>query len=116
MDFDVWIILIFLAVIGAIIFLARKGRQYDRDRGVTPSSDKPAVGQTQGGGLAALGPLLLIVGIIGAFLVLQMDTSVSTGYGRRVNNLGLMNQQQNYLIFCGLLAIVGAILTAIRKG
>lgn len=57
---------------------------------------------------------LLVVSAILAIGVLFMDTSVDTGYGR-VNNIGLMKDQQNYLMVCGVLAVVGAILLIRRK-
>ncbi|PHM46624.1 hypothetical protein Xmir_04062 [Xenorhabdus miraniensis] len=48
------------------------------------------------------------------FASLNMDVSVATGYGNRVNNIGLMGQRQNFIliscliILCGLLmAILG---------
>ena len=39
-----------------------------------------------------------------------MDTSVETSFGHRVNNLGLMNQQTNFLIGAGITFISGIIL------
>lgn len=63
--------------------------------------------QSEGSGNGAL--VVLLLGIGGVLFSLSMDTSVPTGLGR-VNNLGLMNQQQNYLIVSALVAIVGAIL------
>lgn len=67
---------------------------------------KPERPVKPGGG----GGLLLALGGIGALLVLNMDTSVETSMGGRVNNIGLMNQQQNYLIVCVVIAIIGAVL------
>jgi uncharacterized protein (DUF983 family) len=48
----------------------------------------------------AFGVFILIVGVIVVFLSLSMDTSVTTTYGQRVNNLGLMriNKTILYLI------------------
>lgn len=40
----------------------------------------------------------------------NIDTSVATGYGSRVNNIGLMNQKQNVIILGGVLLIAGALL------
>lgn len=56
------------------------------------------------------GLALILVGIISCILSLSMDTSVSTSSGSRVNNIGLMNDQQNYLIFSGLISVIGVLL------
>ena len=61
-----------------------------------------------------VGRILLSLAAIGAGLALFMDTSVSTSYGR-VNNLGLMKDQQNYLMVCGVMAIIGTILVVRRR-
>jgi hypothetical protein len=44
-----------------------------------------------------LGAIVMIMGLLGLIFAFSMDTSVSTGYGS-VNNLGLMNEKQNYII------------------
>ena len=62
--------------------------------------------------MKGFGRILLIVGIIAAFASFNMDVSVPTGYGSRVNNIGLMSDKQNYIliscfmIFCGLMMVV----------
>lgn len=56
-----------------------------------------------------LGKLLVLAGIAGLVLSIGMDTSVSTGLGR-VNNLGLMKDQQNYLMISLAIIVVGTIL------
>jgi len=64
------------------------------------------------------GNLLLVFGILLGLFALSVDTSVSVDYPdgnplglpERVNNLGLMNEKQNYLIFSGILALIGIIL------
>lgn len=53
-----------------------------------------------------LGIILLALGALGLIFAMSMDTSVSTGMGR-VNNLGLMNDQQNYIIISAILLIAG---------
>jgi len=66
-----------------------------------------------------LGLLLLTVGITVALCALNMDTSVAVdnpmlkkyGFPERVNNIGLMNDKQNYLIFGGILAVVGVFMS-----
>lgn len=71
--------------------------------------------------MKAVGILILVAGLaLGAF-ALNMDVSVHVpaqdlGYGLRtpeatVANLDKMAQRQNFLIFSGVLAVVGAILT-----
>ncbi|WP_432741123.1 zinc ribbon domain-containing protein [Methylobacter sp. G7] len=56
------------------------------------------------------GSFLIIIGIICAFSAITMDTSVATGLGGRVNNLGLMNLQTNLLIGAGIAFISGIML------
>ena len=61
-----------------------------------------------------LGFILLIVGIILGVVALNMDTTVASsslmGSYRRVHNIGLMNDRQNYLIFSGIISLMGLIL------
>lgn len=65
------------------------------------------------------GYVFLIAGLILGIYALTMDTSVSVDYlngnsyglPARVNNLGLMSDRQNYLIFSGILVILGTVLT-----
>ncbi|HEJ9413599.1 hypothetical protein [Proteus mirabilis] len=62
--------------------------------------------------MKGFGWVLLIIGIIVAFAAFNMDVSVATSYGGRVNNFGLMAQRQNYIliscfvIFCGLMMVI----------
>ncbi|PQQ32828.1 hypothetical protein C6H64_01635 [Photorhabdus luminescens] len=62
--------------------------------------------------MKGFGVLILIVGIIAIFTAFNMDVSVSTGYGGRVNNIGLIAQRQNFIliscfvVFCGLIMIL----------
>jgi hypothetical protein len=69
------------------------------------------------------GVLLLVGGIIGLLLALNMNTSVATEQFNletlsyvRVNNLGLMNQKQGYLIAAGVVSVVGAMTTLFSLG
>ncbi len=55
-----------------------------------------------------LGIAVLIIGIIGLVGALMMDTSVDT-YGGRVHNIGLMGQQQNFLLVSMATAIAGVL-------
>jgi predicted Zn finger-like uncharacterized protein len=56
------------------------------------------------------GKFLIIFGIICAISALNMDTSVETGLGGRVNNIGLMNFQSNLLMGAGITFISGILL------
>lgn len=67
------------------------------------------------------GIIVLVAGLLLGAHALTMDVGVDVpardfGYGiatpaMRVANVDLMTQRQNYLIFSGILAVVGAILT-----
>ena len=56
-----------------------------------------------------VGILLLVLGGGGLLFSLNMETSVSTDFGR-VNNIGLMKDQQNYLLLSAVAAISGLLL------
>ncbi len=62
--------------------------------------------------MKGFGWVLLVIGILAAFAAFNMDVSVATSYGGRVNNFGLMAQRQNYIliscfvIFCGLMMVI----------
>lgn len=56
-----------------------------------------------------IGYILMGVGLIAMLCAMSMDVSVST-YAGRVNNIGLMAERQNYLIFSGFIFIGGVIL------
>lgn len=72
--------------------------------------------------MKTIGIILLMAGLsLGAYAY-SMDTSVSVNYSgssyglpNRVNNLGLMQDRQNYLIGAGVLAIIGVILIVTAK-
>ncbi len=59
--------------------------------------------------------LLIAFGVIMIVIALNMDTTVSNGYSDRVYNIGLVSQQQNYLILGGLAFIGGIVLFATAK-
>ena len=59
------------------------------------------------------GALLCVASLIALFIGLSLDTSVGTGLGSRVHNLGLMNEKQNLIIFGGAILIAGALLLAL---
>lgn len=56
------------------------------------------------------GTWLAILGGIGLIGSVMIDVSVPDGMGGRVNNLGLMNDQRNYLLISGLMVLIGVIL------
>jgi ribosomal protein L40E len=68
-----------------------------------------------------IGIIILVAGLILGAHALTMDVGIDVpardfGYGvstpaMKVANVDLMTQRQNYLIFSGILAVVGAILT-----
>lgn len=59
----------------------------------------------QNNGCLIIISILMFVG----FLAITMDTTVDTGFGGRVHNLGLMNDKTNLIIVVGVL-LVGAII------
>lgn len=59
------------------------------------------------------GVLLCFVAFLAIAFGFAYDTSVSTGLGGRVHNIGLMNDRQNILIVGGAMLIAGALLLAI---
>jgi hypothetical protein len=62
------------------------------------------------------GIVLLVLGALAFLVGFNMDTSVATTLGdRRVHNIGLMNDRQNFIIFAAVLAVIGAIFVA-RSG
>ncbi|EMF4711038.1 hypothetical protein AAH235_003938 [Providencia stuartii] len=62
--------------------------------------------------MKGFGWVLLVIGILAAFAAFNMDVSVATSYGNRVNNIGLMAQRQNFVLIscfimlCGLLMVI----------
>ncbi|MFB0711478.1 zinc ribbon domain-containing protein [Buttiauxella noackiae] len=63
--------------------------------------------------MRAIGVLLLIIGVVVVIASMSMDTSVVTDFGSRVNNIGLMKDQQNYLIVGAVIFISGVLMTVI---
>ncbi|WP_207936433.1 hypothetical protein [Pseudomonas sp. 51_B] len=61
--------------------------------------------------MRGFGIFAMIVGLIAVIGALAMDVSVSTGIGGRVNNIGLIAQQQNYLTIGALIALAGLLMT-----
>lgn len=62
------------------------------------------------------GQLLSLIGIVLAiYSLFFMDVSVDVGDGTRVNNIGLMAQQQNYLLVAVVLFLAGIFISFTRK-
>lgn len=78
--------------------------------------------------MKAIGLFLLIGGLALGIYALKMNTTTKSYYvsekglfqvpsvdSTTVNNFGLMNQKQNYLIGAGILAIIGALMSFLSK-
>ncbi|MGJ8525171.1 hypothetical protein LMG33818_000879 [Halomonadaceae bacterium LMG 33818] len=64
--------------------------------------------------MKVLGIILTIIGVITIIASCSMDTSVPVGLtGERVNNIGLMRDQSNYMLIGGISFIAGIILWSI---
>ncbi|HGJ5884185.1 hypothetical protein [Arsenophonus sp.] len=57
-----------------------------------------------------LGAFLFVIGVVAIIISFNLDVSVETSYGNRINNIGLMSERQNYLIISCLVAACGFIL------
>lgn len=60
-----------------------------------------------------LGILLCIAAVLALAFGFTYDTSVATGLGGRVHNIGLMNEKQNIIIAGGAMLVAGALLLAL---
>jgi len=56
------------------------------------------------------GYAILALGVMAILCTLSIDTSVPSGMFGRVNNIGLMQEKQNYLIVSSLIVLVGVVL------
>jgi len=61
-----------------------------------------------------IGSLLAIAGVFMLVVALNMDTTVSSSIGR-VNNIGLMQQQNQMAIFGGIALLTGIVLYVTEK-
>lgn len=66
--------------------------------------------------MRTFGVLALLVGGFFLLRAVLMDTSVPTGMGERVHNIGLMRDQQNAIVIGIGLMVIGAILVAMGGG
>lgn len=58
------------------------------------------------------GIFLLVVGMLALLIAFNMDVSVATSYGGRVNNFGLMAQRQNYILLSCLIIVCSILMIA----
>ena len=59
----------------------------------------------------SIGQIVFVISaVLLAYFLFFFDTSVSVGSGYRVNNLGLMQDKQNYIIFSSVLLLIGIFL------
>jgi hypothetical protein len=65
--------------------------------------------------MKTIGIVLLVIGSLAFLIGFNMDTSVDTGFGGRINNIGLMNDRQNIIILAGVLTVIGAIFAALAS-
>ncbi|WP_178129078.1 hypothetical protein [Pseudomonas sp. ANT_J12] len=63
--------------------------------------------------MKGLGKVVLFIGVCWAIYALNMDVSVSTDSGGRVNNLGLMADRQVHTIAGGMIALAGLLMILI---
>lgn len=56
--------------------------------------------------MRTIGTILLCIGVLTLILTLNMDTTVTTGFGR-VHNIGLMDQRRTCLIVSIAAIVVG---------
>jgi len=55
--------------------------------------------------MRTIGFLLLAIGAIWLLIAFNMDTSVATGYGERVNNIGLIASKQNHMLIASVMSL-----------
>lgn len=65
--------------------------------------------------MKGFGIVLMVCGALAGLGALGMDTSVYAGMGRRVHNLGLIQQQQNMVLLGAAAFIAGALLVALAS-
>jgi len=65
--------------------------------------------------MKALGYVLVAIGGIWLIVALNMDTTVETFSGMRVNNIGLVSSKQTQTIVAGLITLIGVIIAVASK-
>ncbi|WP_273889771.1 hypothetical protein [Serratia marcescens] len=61
------------------------------------------------------GFLLLAIGVVWLLIAFNMDTYVFTGYGERVNNIGLIASKQNHLLISSVISICAILMIIFGK-
>ena len=93
-----------------ILVSARKCKHCGEFVSPFPSPANSALSSSYASTMRTLGIIGCVVGGLLAVVALGMDTSVSTDTGTRVHNIGLLNQQSNFLVLGGILIVAGVIL------
>lgn len=65
--------------------------------------------------MKTVGYFILAIGVFWLLMALNMDTSVATGYGGRVNNIGLMASKQNHLLIGAFVTLCGLLMAIFGK-
>ena len=65
--------------------------------------------------MKTFGYVVLAAGIVWLLVAANMDTSVPTGLGGRVNNIGLIAQKQNFLLTGAFVALCGLLMAIFGK-
>jgi di/tricarboxylate transporter len=77
--------------------------------------ENPNPGSSNVGTGWRLDRVLIAIGSVALLSSLFMDTSVETALGNRVNNIGLMKDQQNYVLVSVVLLVIGVILNVSNR-
>lgn len=67
------------------------------------------------GGTKGIGITLIVIGALVTINGCTMDTTVSTGFGQRVHNIGLMNEQNQQTQLGGVAFIANVVLYCLDK-
>lgn len=65
--------------------------------------------------MRTIGFLLLAIGVIWLLIAFNMDTSVATGYGGRVNNIGLIASKQNHMLIASVISLCAILMIIFGK-
>jgi len=65
--------------------------------------------------MKSFGILLCVAALAALIIGFSYDTSVATGLGGRVHNIGLMSDKQNIIIVGGALLVAGALILALSS-
>ncbi|EDW2054879.1 zinc ribbon domain-containing protein [Salmonella enterica subsp. enterica] len=65
--------------------------------------------------MRTFGWFVLVIGVIWIIAAMNMNVTVSTGYGRYVNNIGLMSERQMHVVIGGILLLCGVLMIALGR-